>query len=182
MSDLTNDQRWLLYFMGGWQIRDCLIGPAGTDHLMQSTSGACRFTGPEGGPEWMTCWDTRNGKIVSPGRGESRVVVTKAQINAYARSRPRNQRGRRAPISSSTHRRCRPPRSNPTPTPTATSAASTTEQHPVVIIPRDGGQSVGHLRAGSRNRGIGIPGRVLGDRRAVGPGWGGGCGRLDRVG
>jgi hypothetical protein len=86
MSDLTNDQRWLLYFMGGWQIRDCLIGPAGTDHLMQSTSGACRFTGPEGGPEWMTGWDTHNGKIVSPGRGESRVVVTKAQINAYARS------------------------------------------------------------------------------------------------
>ncbi|MCV7074867.1 hypothetical protein [Mycobacterium szulgai] len=25
MSDLTTDQRWLLYFMGGWQIRDSLI-------------------------------------------------------------------------------------------------------------------------------------------------------------
>lgn len=32
MSDLTADQRWLLYFMGGWQIRDCLISPAGTDY------------------------------------------------------------------------------------------------------------------------------------------------------
>lgn len=86
MSDLTTDQRWLLYFMGGWQIRDCLIDTAGTDHLMQSMSGACGFTGPEGGPEWMTGWDTRNGKVHSPGRGESRVVITKAQINAYARS------------------------------------------------------------------------------------------------
>ncbi|QIV79886.1 hypothetical protein [Mycolicibacterium frederiksbergense] len=86
MSDLTTDQRWLLYFMGGWSIRDCLIGTAGTDHLMQSMSGACGHTSPDGGPEWMTGWDTRNGKISSPGRGEARVVVTKAQINAYARS------------------------------------------------------------------------------------------------
>jgi hypothetical protein len=92
MTDLTTDQRWLLYFMGGWQIRDCLISTAGTDHLMQSMSGASRFTGPEGGPEWMTGWDTRNGKVVSPGRGESRVVVTKAQINAYARSLPESLR------------------------------------------------------------------------------------------
>lgn len=86
MSDLTADQRWLLYFMGGWQIRDCLISPAGTDHLMQSMSGACGHTSPDGGPEWMTGWETRNGNIHSPGRGEPRVVITKAQINAYARS------------------------------------------------------------------------------------------------
>ncbi|EUA09711.1 hypothetical protein I545_5881 [Mycobacterium kansasii 662] len=39
MSDLTTDQRWLLYFMGGWQIRDCLIDTAGTDHLMRSMGG-----------------------------------------------------------------------------------------------------------------------------------------------
>jgi hypothetical protein len=86
LTDLTPDQRWLLSFIGGWQIRDCLISPAGTDHLMQSMSGACGFTGPEGGPEWMTGWSTRNGKISSPGHGEARVIVTKAQINAYARS------------------------------------------------------------------------------------------------
>ena len=93
MSDLTSDQRWLLYFMGGWQIRDCLIGTAGTDRLMQSMSGACGFTGgPEGGPDWMTGWSTRNGKISSPGHGESRVVITKAQINAYARSLPESVR------------------------------------------------------------------------------------------
>jgi hypothetical protein len=85
LSDLTTDQRWLLYFIGGWQIRDCMIGTAGTDHLMQSMSGACGFTGPEGGPEWMTGWETRNGKISSPGRGPGRVVITKAQINVYAR-------------------------------------------------------------------------------------------------
>lgn len=92
MSDLTADQRWLLYFTGGWQIRDCLISPAGTDHLMQSMSGACGHTGPEGGPEWMTGWEMRNGKIHSPGRGEPRVVITKAQINAYARSLPESVR------------------------------------------------------------------------------------------
>ncbi|ORW16132.1 hypothetical protein AWC17_15460 [Mycobacterium nebraskense] len=88
MTDLTTDQRWLLYFMGGWAIRDCLIGPAGTDHLMQSMSGAWGHTHPHGGPAWMTGWSTRSGKITSPGHGEARVVISKAQINAYARGLP----------------------------------------------------------------------------------------------
>lgn len=55
-------------------------------------SGACRHTSPEGGPEWMTGWETCNCKIHSPGRGEPRVVITKAQINAYARSLPESVR------------------------------------------------------------------------------------------
>ncbi len=25
---LTEDQRWLLRMVGGWEMRDCLIGPA----------------------------------------------------------------------------------------------------------------------------------------------------------
>ncbi|CPT78087.1 Uncharacterised protein [Mycobacteroides abscessus] len=86
MSDLTTDQRWLLYFIGGWMIRDCLIDSAGTDHLMQSMAGGYNHKPPTGGPEWMTAYETRNGKVVSPGHGDVRVVVTKAQINAYARS------------------------------------------------------------------------------------------------
>ncbi|MFL0286888.1 hypothetical protein ACJH6J_23975 [Mycobacterium sp. SMC-18] len=88
MSDLTTDQRWLLYFIGGWTIRDCLIDSTGTDHLMQSMAGGYNHKPPTGGPEWMTAYETRNGKVVSPGHGDVRVVVTKAQINAYARSLP----------------------------------------------------------------------------------------------
>ncbi|NTY62624.1 hypothetical protein [Mycolicibacterium sphagni] len=86
--DLTSDQRWLLYFMGGWMIRDCLIDSTGTDRLMRSMWGGCNHDHPQGGPEWMTSFETRNGKVVSPGHGEVRVVITKAQINAYARSLP----------------------------------------------------------------------------------------------
>lgn len=86
MSDLTSDQRWLLYLMGGWMIRDCLIDSTGTDRLMKSMWGGCGHRPPEGGPEWMTSFETRHGKVVAPGYGEPRVVITKAQINAYARS------------------------------------------------------------------------------------------------
>lgn len=86
MSDLSSDQRWLLYLMGGWMIRDCLIDSTGTDRLMQSMWGGCGHRHPEGGPAWMTSFQTRNGKVVTPGHGEPRVVITKAQINAYARS------------------------------------------------------------------------------------------------
>lgn len=88
MSDLTSDQRWLLYFMGGWMIRDCLIDSTGTDRLMQSMWGGCNHKPPQGGPEWMTSFETRNGKVVSPGHGEVRVVITKAQINSYAKTLP----------------------------------------------------------------------------------------------
>lgn len=88
MSGLTSDQRWLLYSMGGWMMRDCLIGPAGTDYLMQSMWGGCGHAHPEGGPTWMTSFETRGGRVVSPASGQARVVVTKAEINAYARALP----------------------------------------------------------------------------------------------
>lgn len=88
MTDLSADQRWLLYVMGGWAIRDCLIGAAGTDHLMQSMWGSAGRNGPEGGPQWLTGWDTRGGKISAPSASDRRVTITKAQINAYARSLP----------------------------------------------------------------------------------------------
>lgn len=28
MSALTADQRWLLFYIGGWNMRECLLGPA----------------------------------------------------------------------------------------------------------------------------------------------------------
>jgi hypothetical protein len=85
---LTTDQRWLLFAIGGWTMRDCLLGPAGTDHLMQSMYSSCGGSGPDGGPEWLTGWNTRAGKITAPAFGDVRVVVTTAQINAYARTLP----------------------------------------------------------------------------------------------
>lgn len=92
MSTLTSDQRWLLFHVGGWSMRECLLGPAGTDYFMQSLDSATGFTGPDGGPPWMLGWNTRGGKITSPWRGEVRVVVTKAQIDAYARALPADVR------------------------------------------------------------------------------------------
>jgi len=92
MTDLSADQRWLLYAMGGWAIRDCLISPAGTDHLMQSMWGSVGRTHPEGGPQWLTGWDTHGGKITAPSASNRRVTITKAQINAYARTLPADVR------------------------------------------------------------------------------------------
>jgi hypothetical protein len=85
---LTDDQRWLLFAIGGWAMRDCLIGTHGVDHLMQSCYSAYGHTAPDGGPAWLTGWETAGGKITAPARGEVRVVVTKAQINSYARTLP----------------------------------------------------------------------------------------------
>lgn len=87
-ASLTTDQRWLLFVIGGWTMRDCLISPDGTDYLMQTMSGACGLSGPDGGPEWLTGWNTRSGKITAPPFGDVRVMVTKAQINSYARALP----------------------------------------------------------------------------------------------
>ncbi len=81
---LTEDQRWLLFAIGGWEMRECLLGPHGVDHFMQSCSSAYGHDGPAGGPAWLTGWTTSGGKITAPPRGDVRVVVTKAHINAYA--------------------------------------------------------------------------------------------------
>ncbi len=90
---LTEDQRWLLRSIGGWAMRDCLLGPDGVADLMSRCSSS---TGHriDGGPEWLangyTCG---RGKIVCPwwttdiGRPPVKsVTVTTAQLNRYARS------------------------------------------------------------------------------------------------
>ncbi|ETA91883.1 hypothetical protein O982_24830 [Mycobacterium avium 10-5581] len=87
-GNLSPEQRWLLFAIGGWMMRDCLLGPAGTDHLMQSCYSSWGFTGPDGGPDWLTGWNTANGKISAPQKGTVRVSVTKAQINSYAATLP----------------------------------------------------------------------------------------------
>lgn len=82
---LSTDQRWLLWAIGGWEMRDCLLSPEGTDHFMTSLSSRYGSRAPEGAPAWLTGWNTGNRTITAPAAGEVRVVVTAAQINAYAR-------------------------------------------------------------------------------------------------
>lgn len=94
---LTEDQRWLLRSIGGWTMRDCLIGPEGVQDLMSrcSSSTGSRI---DGGPEWLTNGYTcGRGKIVSPwwttdiGRPPAKTVtVTTAQLNRYARNLPQD--------------------------------------------------------------------------------------------
>lgn len=87
-GSLTTEQRWLIFAIGGWTMRDCLLSPAGTDHFMQSCYSSSRFSGPDGGPEWLTGWNTRSGKVTAPQTGPIRVTLTKAQINSYAATLP----------------------------------------------------------------------------------------------
>jgi hypothetical protein len=86
MSTLRADQRWLLLHMGGWAIIDALLSPAGTDQLMGRMWGSTGGEPPAGAPEWLRGWETRSGRIVSPGRGEPRVVITSAQLKRYVNS------------------------------------------------------------------------------------------------
>lgn len=87
---LTLDQRWLLLSIGGWAIRDCLIGPAGVDHLMSSMYGG---TGSrvEDGPAFLAGgFQCGNGRIVAPMFGDPVVTVTKAQLLRFSRSLPQS--------------------------------------------------------------------------------------------
>lgn len=82
---LTEDQRWLLRMVGGWAMRDCLIGPDGVKHLMQSMYGGTRNT-MEGAPPCMRGFQCGGGKIVSIGAPV--ITVTTAQLNRFARTLP----------------------------------------------------------------------------------------------
>lgn len=84
-TTLTTEQRWLLWAIGGWEMRDCLLGPAGTDPFMTSMSSHHGSSAPAGAPTWLTGWNTASRRITAPSLGQTRVVVTAAQINAYAR-------------------------------------------------------------------------------------------------
>ena len=87
-GNLSTEQRWLMFAIGGWTMRDCLLSPAGTDHFMQSCYSSWGFSGPDGGPEWLTGWNTHGGKVTAPQTGPIRVTLTKAQINSYAAALP----------------------------------------------------------------------------------------------
>lgn len=79
---LTENQRWLLRCVGGWEMRDCLISSEGVARLMQSmySSTGSRI---DGGPDWLARgFDCRKSTVVS--RGAPSVKVTDVQINRYA--------------------------------------------------------------------------------------------------
>lgn len=79
---LTEDQRWLLRSVGGWTMRDCMIGPAGVARMMQSLYGSTGHV-IEGGPAWLARgFQCRGGKVVS--QQPPVVTVTDVQINRYA--------------------------------------------------------------------------------------------------
>lgn len=82
---LTEDQRWLLRMVGGWTMRDCLIGSAGVTRLMQSCCGGTRVPADRY-PAHIKGFECGRGTIVS--RGIPVVTVTTAQLNKYARSLP----------------------------------------------------------------------------------------------
>lgn len=80
---LTEDQRWLLRMVGGWTMRDCLIGAEGVTRLMQSCYGGSRLSA-DGYPPHLNGFECGRGKIVSTGVPV--VTVTAVELNKYARS------------------------------------------------------------------------------------------------
>jgi len=99
---MTEEQRWLLLHMGGWQIVSALCSPEGTRALMNSRWGS---TGgghiPEGAPEWIQgCgWETEAATITPKWLGYAdrhggrpaqapKFTIKPAAINRYAESLP----------------------------------------------------------------------------------------------
>lgn len=82
---LTEDQRCLLRMVGGWAMRDCLIGPEGIARLMQSHYGG---TGRrmDGAPAYLRGFQCGGGKIVSSAIPV--ISVTTAQLRKFAKSLP----------------------------------------------------------------------------------------------
>lgn len=91
---LTQDQRWLLFGVGGWPMVWCLAEPqTGIPHLMQSMLGSTngRPASVEDAPEWLEGgYRCGGGKIVSPGYSDqpARCTVTAKEIAAFAETIP----------------------------------------------------------------------------------------------
>jgi hypothetical protein len=87
---LSEEQRWLLAGVGGWQMADCLAYPnRGIPQLMASMYGASNGRRDGRYPEWLSGgFSCGHGRIVSPclfRDGVRRVEVTKAQLLAFSR-------------------------------------------------------------------------------------------------
>jgi hypothetical protein len=88
---MTDDQRWLLLHMGGWQIVAALCSSEDVTKLMQScwgsSAGRSQVSDRPNAPAWLkNCgWDTSGGTITARGVG---VKVKAAEINRYAKQIP----------------------------------------------------------------------------------------------
>lgn len=82
---LTEDQRWLLRMVGGWAMRNCLLGSDGVAHLMQSCYGGTRGQ-MDSAPTYLRGFQCGGGKIVSTGVPV--VTVTAVVLNRFAKTLP----------------------------------------------------------------------------------------------
>ena len=93
---MTEEQRWLLMHMGGWQIVGALCSPDGVKALMTSRWGSTGGGRPsDQAPEWLDgCgWETEAGKITpkwlrGKPAGAPTFTITAANINRYAAQLP----------------------------------------------------------------------------------------------
>lgn len=91
-KQLTFEQRWLLFHMGGWQIVDALCSEDGVKKMMQSCWGS---TGGKAdnlpqAPEWLNrCgWEIRSGTIHSRGHNVPDITINASAINRFAAQLP----------------------------------------------------------------------------------------------
>lgn len=89
---LSQDQRWLLLHMGGWQIVDALCSPEGVSALMRSRWGATsgRASDLNGSPQWLEgCgFETSSSVITARSRKLPAVKIKAAEINRFAATIP----------------------------------------------------------------------------------------------
>ena len=85
VESLTVNQRWLLWGVG-LNLTRALISDDGLTHYFSSMLGGHRHG--NGGPEWFTDFATKNGRIVAPGFGDPRIVVTRAEIKGFRKAVP----------------------------------------------------------------------------------------------
>lgn len=89
---LTEDERWLLFAMGGWMILDALLSKAGADYLAQSHWGGT-LRDVEGGPEWLRGgFSTNGGNISCPAFGTPILTIKVTRITAYGLTLPADLR------------------------------------------------------------------------------------------
>lgn len=88
---LSEEQRWLLAGVGGWQMADCLAHPdRGIAALMTSMYGSSSARRDDRYPDWLSAgFACGYGRIVSPGLvrdgSARRVEVTNVQLAGFAR-------------------------------------------------------------------------------------------------
>jgi hypothetical protein len=92
---MTEDQRWLMLHMGGWQIVSALCSPEGTKSLMNCRWGSTGGNPPPEAPTWLQgCgWETESSTISPRWLGGKPAdaptfTIKPAAINRFAAELP----------------------------------------------------------------------------------------------